>query len=144
MDASYRDVFDSSNDPKLPFSIILSRDGSDAFGKSLPKGKGMLVLCGQCASCSLKSFDAKGAAKALDGKGYLILVYETAPREIKHQFAKVLRPSNLFVIADEQGTLTETLNGGFAYRHISGTLDKSQFVALKLQKLGQPDQEFAL
>ena len=63
MESSYKEVYDASQDPKLPAKFGLPM--VDVLGRSIPSGPGLLVLCGQCASCTLKTFNANAVGKRL-------------------------------------------------------------------------------
>jgi hypothetical protein len=139
MAASYLEVYDARNDPKLP--ITLDVGIADVTGRKIPNGAAVLVLCGQCASCSLKTYDADAVAQRLSSRASLILVYQTSPSEIRRQYKNRAVRENEFIIADSSNAITHVLNAGFPYRHALGQVRHGVFLATRLQQNGQSETE---
>jgi hypothetical protein len=140
MSASYQEVFNAERDPRLPAQIPWP--SVDVFDRPYVNGSTVVVLCGQCASCSTKAFDPIGIATGLPSHKSLILIYESSPKQIRSEFEGRRRPNNLFFFADPQSHLSSLLNGGFPYRHANGRIDNGILAIDRLQRNGEQETEF--
>ena len=140
MNASYMEVFDASRDPSLPASIPLP--SVDVFDRAYPNGPSVIVLCGQCASCSMSTFNPIEIASSLPTGKSLVLVYESSPKQIRAEFEKKKRPNNLYFFADPQSQVSSWLNGGFPFRHARGQVLNGVLTIDRLQRNGEQETEF--